>query len=136
MCCSATACAGDEALEGAQMESLSHLFVHCPVVRPAVAWLRGVWAMLVASRVPPLDARVLLAGDHAVWDPGGGEAGAELWTHLRLLFCRFGTCVAAEWPMAKCSLLLLWWLWLLPGWAANSGLRQTTQTSTASSWPM
>jgi hypothetical protein len=32
--------------------------------------------------------RVLLAGDHAVWDPGGGEAGAELWTHLRLLFCR------------------------------------------------
>jgi hypothetical protein len=88
VCCSATACAGDEALEGAQMESLSHLFVHCPVVRPAVAWLRGVWAMLVAGRVPPLDARVLLAGDHAVWDPGGGEAGAELWTHLRLLFCR------------------------------------------------
>ena len=44
--------------------------------------------MLVAGRVPPLDARVLLAGDHAVWDPGGGEAGAELWTHLRLLFCR------------------------------------------------
>ncbi len=70
------------------MESLSHLFVHCSVVRPAVAWLRGVWAMLVAGRVPPLDARTLLAGDHAVWDPGGGEAGAELWTHLRLLFCR------------------------------------------------
>ena len=23
-----------------------------------------------------------------MWDPGGGEAGAELWTHLRLLFCR------------------------------------------------
>jgi hypothetical protein len=40
VCCSATACAGDEALEGAQVESLSHLFVHCPVVRPAVAWLR------------------------------------------------------------------------------------------------
>jgi hypothetical protein len=28
-------------------------------------------------------------------------------------FCsavRFGTCAAAGWPMAKCSLLLLWWL--------------------------
>jgi hypothetical protein len=37
--------------------------------------------------VPVLDARVLLAGDHTVWDPGGGDAGAELWTHLRLLFC-------------------------------------------------
>ncbi len=37
--------------------------------------------------MPPVDAWVLLAGDHTVWDPGGGEAGAELWTHLRLLFC-------------------------------------------------
>ncbi len=39
----------------------------------------------------PLDARVLLAGDHTVtvWDPGGGDAGRALWTHLRLLlFCR------------------------------------------------
>ncbi len=69
---------------------------HCPVVRPAVAWLRGVWAMHVAGRVPPLDARVLLAGDHTVWDPGGGEAGAELWTHLRLLFCR------AVWYYLRC----------------------------------
>jgi hypothetical protein len=25
---------------------------------------------------------------HTVWDPGGGEAGAELLAHLRLLFCR------------------------------------------------
>ncbi len=107
VCCSATACAGDEALEGAQLESLSHLFVHCPVVRPAVAWLRGVWAMHVAGRVPPLDARVLLAGDHTVWDPGGGEAGAELWTHLRLLFCRAVTLVPAllqsgPWPSVLC----------------------------------
>ena len=31
VCCSATACAGDEALVGAQVESLSHLFVHCHV---------------------------------------------------------------------------------------------------------
>ena len=36
----------------------------------------------------PLDARVLLAGDHTVWDPGGGDAGRALWTHLRLMFCR------------------------------------------------
>jgi hypothetical protein len=65
--CSATACAGDEALVGAQVESLSHLFVHCHVVQPAVAWLRGVWALLVAGRVHPLDVRVLLAEDHTVW---------------------------------------------------------------------
>jgi hypothetical protein len=37
----------------------------------------------------------LLVTTHTVWDPGGGEAGAELWTHLRLLGCsavRSGTC--------------------------------------------
>ena len=88
VCCSAVTCGGDEALEAAQLESLSHTFLHCPVVRPAVGWLRGLWSTIVADRVPPLDARVLLAGDHTVWDPGGGDAGAELWTHLRLLFCR------------------------------------------------
>jgi hypothetical protein len=82
------------------------LYVHCPVVQPAVAWLRGVWALLVAGRVPPLDVWVLLAGDHTVWDPGGGEAGAELWTHLRLLFCRAGVVPAllqgGPWPSVLC----------------------------------
>jgi hypothetical protein len=62
------------------------------VVQPAVAWLQALWGRVVEGRVPPVDARVLLAcwtgDDHTVWDPGGGEAGAELWTHLRLLFCR------------------------------------------------
>ena len=75
VCCSAVTCGGDEALEGAQLESLLHTFLHCPVVRPAVGWLRGLWATIVADRVPPRDARVLLAGDHTVWDPGGGDAG-------------------------------------------------------------
>jgi hypothetical protein len=123
VCCSATACAGDEALEGAHMESMSHLFVHCPVVRPAVAWLRGVWAMLVAGRVPPLDARVLLAGDHAVWDgAGGGEAGAELWTHLRLL-CGLVPALlqSGPWPRVLCF-CCQWWLWLLPRYDGLSGL--------------
>ncbi len=97
------------------MESLSHLFVHCPVVRPAVAWLRGVWAMLVAGRVG------------LRWMPGSCSLGITLCgtpavvrpvlscgpTYYNYAFCsavRFGTCAAAEWPMAKCYLLLLWWL--------------------------
>ena len=44
----------------------------------------GLWSKVVAGVQLPLDARVLLAGDH----PGGGDAGRALWTHLRLLFCR------------------------------------------------
>jgi hypothetical protein len=47
VCCSALTCGGDAALEGAQLETLSHTFLHCPVVRPAVVWLRGLWAMIV-----------------------------------------------------------------------------------------
>ncbi len=96
------------------MESLSHLFMHCPVVRPAVAWLRGVWACLWLAgylRWMPGSCslgttRTTLCGTPAVVRPvlGCGPTYA---------FCsavRFGTCAAAEWPMARCSLLLLWWL--------------------------
>jgi hypothetical protein len=110
VCCSAPACAGDEALEGAQMESLSHILVHCPVVRPAVAWLRGMWAMLVAGRVPLLDARFLLLGTTLCGTPAGVRPGLSCGPTCA--FCsavRFGARAAAEWPMCICSLLLLWW---------------------------
>ncbi len=60
---------------------------------------------------------MLLAGDHTVWDPGGGEAGAELWTHLRLLFCRavwhLRCCRAAEgqvFPAATVVALVRSWV--------------------------
>jgi hypothetical protein len=126
VCCSATACAGDEALVGAQVESLSHLFVHCPVVQPAVAWLRGVWAprpcLWLVGYLHPLDARVLLAvgttlGTTLCGTPAvviRGEDGAELWTHLRLLFCRpvwyLGALLqSGPWPGVLCF-CLLWWL--------------------------
>jgi hypothetical protein len=67
-------------------ETLSHVFVECPVVRPAVEWLRDLWGRL-GSAAPPLDVRVVVVGDQSVWSPGGG-APWELWTHLRLEFCR------------------------------------------------
>ena len=56
------------------------------VVQPAVAWLRDLWAKL-GDAPPPLDAQVLVVGDRTVWSPGGGDVW-ELWTHLRLEFCR------------------------------------------------
>ena len=67
-------------------ETLSHVFLHCPVVQPAMEWLRGLWTQL-GDGPPPLDAQVLVVGDKSVWSPGGGDVW-ELWTHLRLEFCQ------------------------------------------------
>jgi hypothetical protein len=53
----------------------THVFMHCPVVQPAVVWLQDLWARLVPGSRLPLDVRVLIAGDHTVWDPGGAAAG-------------------------------------------------------------
>jgi hypothetical protein len=71
------------------LASLSNIFLHCAAVRPAVDWLRSLWARLAPSdQEVPLDARVLLLGDDSAWLPAGGAAAQELWLHLRLLWCR------------------------------------------------
>ena len=70
-------------------ETLSHVFVGCPGVQPAVEWLRQVWAKM-AGVAPPLDARVIVVGDRSVWSPDVGQASERwaTWTHLRLVFCK------------------------------------------------
>ncbi len=65
-----------EGLGDGQLESLSHVFLHCPVVHPAVAWLQALWGRVVEGQVPPVDARVLLAGDRHRLGPA--LAGARL----------------------------------------------------------
>jgi hypothetical protein len=91
---------------------LSHVFMHCPVVQPAVVWLQDLWARLVPGSQLPLDARVLLAGDHTVWDPGGAAAGVSGAVSGPICDCssaeRFGTCGAVGWPMVGFSRLLQW----------------------------
>ncbi len=44
---------------------MPHVFLHCPVVQPAVAWFQALLGRVVEGRVPPVDARVLFY--HAVW---------------------------------------------------------------------
>jgi hypothetical protein len=74
--CSAAAC-------DHQPETLTHLFVDCPCVRPAVEWLLDLWQAVGGSR-PPRDARVLVADEPGVWAPR--TELAELWTVLRVEF--------------------------------------------------
>ena len=83
-CCAAVCCV----TASPPPDTYSHIFVQCPVVLPAVEWLRGVWSRIGGEPPPPLDARVLVVGDHTVWEPGGGRDFSALWHHLRLLFGR------------------------------------------------
>ena len=64
-----------------KLETLSHLFMDCPCVAPAVDWLLDLWERVGGDR-PPRDGRVLLADDHRVWRPREGLD--ELWTLARL----------------------------------------------------
>lgn len=79
-CCASPNCAG-------ALETLTHLFVHCPDVQPAVSWLLNLWGAIHGTR-PDLQGaaleRVLLADDHRDWHP---EANLQdLWTTLRVAY--------------------------------------------------
>ena len=92
MCgCSAEGCAcgGQPAGAPPPCETLAHLFVCCPVVRPAVRWLCRL-AERALGAAPPEDSLVgvIVTGAKNLWSPPGqGTAPWELWTHLRLQFC-------------------------------------------------
>ena len=73
-CCSAVGCAGVP-------ETLVHMFLQCPCVRPAVDWFLDLWLALEGRR-PPLDAMVLLGDDHRLWRPA--PSLSAMWTCLRL----------------------------------------------------
>jgi hypothetical protein len=65
------------------------VFVHCPVVRPALQWLRRL-AQRTLGAAPPEDAivGVIVTGAKHLWrPPGQGDASWDLWTHLRLQYC-------------------------------------------------
>ncbi len=93
MCCPDPGCAGSatlpDASQAAALADYSHVFLHCPSLRPAVDWLCDLWGRVAPDDAPvPRDARVLLLGDATVWSPAGGDAQCSLWLHLRLLWCR------------------------------------------------
>ncbi len=64
------------------LESLTHLFVHCPVA--VWAWFACVWSRVQQdAAVDYSNPRILLLDDSTVWQPP--EQLHQLWTYMRLL---------------------------------------------------
>ena len=97
--CGAEGCVRGQRPEGQPppCETLSHVFVRCPVVWPAVQWLRRL-CQRALGRVPPEHCivDVIVVGAERMWrPPGDGAHPWGLWSHLRLQFCM------AVWSLTK-----------------------------------
>jgi exonuclease III len=67
-----------------QLETLSHMFVQCPVAAAAWAWFAGMWRRAQPGVVVDVSSiRLLLLDDYTVFCPP--PALQWLWTYLRLL---------------------------------------------------
>jgi hypothetical protein len=67
-----------------QLESLSHLFVQCPVAVAVWTWFAGVWQRVQPGAVVDFSSvHILLLDDSTVWEPP--RALQQLWTYMRLL---------------------------------------------------
>ena len=67
-----------------QLETLSHLFVDCPVAAAAWQWFGQQWQLVQpGAAVPVSSTRVLLLDDASVWAPP--MAKQQMWTYMRLL---------------------------------------------------
>lgn len=89
--CSAEGCAQGQRLPGEPppCETLVHVFVQCPVVRPALQWLRRLSQRALGAAPPEDDLEgIIVTGAKTLWrPPGSGDAPWDLWTHLRLQYC-------------------------------------------------
>ena len=80
-------CSNPTCLSQGVHEDISHAFLQCPAVAPAIDWLLQVWQRLSNSAsTPPRTAAVLLADDVNAWPPDIRPQGGALalWTRLRV----------------------------------------------------
>jgi hypothetical protein len=80
--CTAPACKSARCFE-----TLTHLFISCPSVSPALQWLLSVWHAISGVQLQPT-AALILGDDPAAWAPHAepGAAIYALWTRLRLTY--------------------------------------------------
>jgi hypothetical protein len=67
-----------------QLETLTHLFVQCPIAVAVWAWFARVWSKVQPdAAVDFSSARIVLLDDSTAWQPP--QPLRQLWTYLRLL---------------------------------------------------
>ena len=67
-----------------QLESLSHMFVQCPIARQVWQWFARIWHRVQpAAQVDFSSTRIVLLDDGSVWQPPAELQ--QLWTYMRLL---------------------------------------------------
>jgi hypothetical protein len=84
----ALACGHPSCLQSKTPEKISHAFLDCPAVAPAIDWLLQAWQVLSGSSTPPpRTAAVLLADDIGAWPENSRpsrKSELKLWTRLRV----------------------------------------------------
>ena len=77
-------CAAQQCQQPQQLETLTHLFLECPVAAAVWQWFAQLWQQVQPGAVVPVgSSRVLLLDDDSVWAPPADKQ--QLWTYMRLL---------------------------------------------------
>lgn len=78
-------CPHPQCQQAGALETLTHAFLDCPAVAPALDWLLQLWAAITPGQPqPPRCALLLLADWQQAWKPSPQQA--ELWGLLRVTF--------------------------------------------------
>lgn len=76
-------CPAQQCQQAAQLETLSHLFVECPVAAAVWQWFVQLWQQVQPGAVIPISSNLLLLDDFSSWAPPQDKQ--LMWTYLRLL---------------------------------------------------
>jgi hypothetical protein len=76
-------CPAQQCQQQPQLETLSHLFVECPVAAALWQWFVQLWQQVQPGAVIPISSNLLLLDDLSSWAPPQDKQ--LMWTHLRLL---------------------------------------------------
>jgi exonuclease III len=68
-----------------QLETLTHAFMDCPAVAPALDWMLQVYGALTEQPAPPRDPLVILGDASWIWHPAQRQHSA-MWTLLRVTY--------------------------------------------------